>query len=144
MTDHDLIQDLLGSARTTHIGNTLRQQRRRAMASESAEDRAFHGEQAQRRTEDLLRQERQEHTLTQVALQRLVARNEAMRRLVRQLCEKWAPLDGSTAVEMETSFARQCDAKVQEWLDSPASQSILERAADHVRDSLRVVPKQRG
>lgn len=144
MTDHDINMRLLATARMTHIDNNRRQQRRQATAREEAEDRAFFGERAQRRAEDALRHEQQEHNLTMLALQRVIARNEAMRRTMRLLFEKWAPLDGSAATDMEAAFEKQCDAKVQEWLDTPAKQLVLERAAEHQRDRLRVVPKRQG
>lgn len=141
MTDHDATMNLWATARMTHIDNNRRQQRRQAIGREEAEDRAFFGERAQRQAEGSLAHERQEHALTKLALQRLIAQSEAMRRTFKLLAERWAPMGGVTVDDMAKTFARDSESMAQVLLDKPGNGPKLEREVERLRDAQRVMPK---
>ncbi len=140
MADHDATMNLWATARGTHIDNTRRQQRRQSTAREEAEDRAFFGERAQRQAESNLSHERQEHALTKLAMQRLIAQNEAMRRTFKLLTERWVSTQGVTVDDMAQAFQRDSETLAQVLLDKPGNGPKLDQQVERLRDAQRVMP----
>lgn len=133
---HDTTLSFLHTAARLHR-DAHQQQLYRLSASADAEDRAFYAERAQRQAEADLRQERAEHGLTKRAMQRLMAENIGLRRVVAELAGRWAPQEGKTADDLEAEISAAAMARANAIASNSHNTGKLKRNMEALREAQR-------
>lgn len=113
------------------------QQLYRLSASADAEDRALHAERMKQNAETELRRERQEHTLTRRAMQRLVAQNIGLQRAVHHFAERWASHEGKSADALIVEIIAEGKSRGEAIEANPDNTSKLTRNVEAMREEAR-------
>lgn len=133
----------LNLARQTSIDNAARFQRTHAAQLQGdAEDRAFYAERALREARGALEIELQEHAATRAALRRLLSYNFGLKRVLRQLAEKWAVAEGGAAEDLRQAYLTQACQKGDRLLAAPEFQQRLRDDIEVLRDAERLIPRR--